>query len=155
MAKLHSRAEIDSSVMRDELNLFLSEQYSDIVHYMNNAFFINEKSIFSFIKSSINQGSKADDDLRKLVYEFLSEYIVQNVNKLNDYVAFIFKIMHGFFANEHAAKPKQFALLPLITIIDVFDSKVLLSEKVLNPDDFHNNLVNLLKCQKFTSVVKG
>ncbi len=78
MARLHSRIEVDDSIVRDELNLFLSDQYKDIVHYMNNAFFINDCSVFAFLRSSINQGgSKSDDDLRKLIYEFLSEYIAQ------------------------------------------------------------------------------
>ena len=45
---------------------------------MNNALFINELNMFAFLRSSINQGAKTDDDLRKLIYEFLSEYIAQN-----------------------------------------------------------------------------
>jgi hypothetical protein len=42
-------------------------------------------------------------------------------------IAEIFKSIHGFFTVEHSSRPKQFALLPLITIIDSFDTKVLLS----------------------------
>ena len=49
---------------------------------MNNAFFVNENSVFVFLRSSINQGAKADDDLRKLIYQFLSEYIAQNTDQL-------------------------------------------------------------------------
>lgn len=58
IARLNSRAEIDDSVLRDELNLFLSEEFKDIVNYMNNVFFANESSLLVFMKSSINQGSK-------------------------------------------------------------------------------------------------
>lgn len=87
MNKLHSRAEIDVSLIKDELNLFLSDEYSDIVHYMNNAFFVNENNVFLFLRSSINQGSKSDDDIRKLIYEFLSEYISQNTEHLIEYIA--------------------------------------------------------------------
>lgn len=68
VARLISRAEIDDSVFKDELNLFLSDDYKEIVNYMNNIFFANESILLAFMKSSINQGSKQDDNVRKMLY---------------------------------------------------------------------------------------
>jgi hypothetical protein len=50
------------------MNNFLSEQYADMVKYMNNAFFVDQFNILTFIRSSINQGGKQDDDTRKVLY---------------------------------------------------------------------------------------
>jgi len=56
--RLHSRAEIDISVLKDELSLFLSDEYKDVTNYMNNAFLSPESEFLKFIKSSINQSTK-------------------------------------------------------------------------------------------------
>ena len=60
ISRLHSRTEVDASIVKDELSTFLSDEYKPFVPYMNNALFINERNIFVFLRSSINQGSRSD-----------------------------------------------------------------------------------------------
>jgi hypothetical protein len=42
MTKLHSRSETDQGFIKNELNRFLTDEYKDIVSYMNDAFFIRD-----------------------------------------------------------------------------------------------------------------
>ena len=99
------------------MRVFLDEDYEDIVSYMNNAFFIKDQNLFVFLRSSLNQGAKTDDELRKLIYEFLAQYIEQNAQHTTEYICEIFKIIYGYFNHEVSARPKQSALQPLISII--------------------------------------
>ncbi len=68
------------------MRVFLDEDYEDIVSYMNNSFFIKDQNLFVFLRSSLNQGAKTDDELRKLIYEFLAQYIEQNAQHTTEYI---------------------------------------------------------------------
>jgi len=60
---------------------------------------------------------------------FINEYIIQNAEGLTEYIYTAFFVMNQFFMHETAPKPRQFSLIPLITIIDLYDTRDLLSSK--------------------------
>ncbi len=49
---------------------------------MNNIFFANDQNLFDYLKSAIAERSKKDEDIRKIVYEFLSDYTLQYSDRL-------------------------------------------------------------------------
>jgi hypothetical protein len=99
---------------------------------MNNQLFRGEHNLIAFAKQSIAEGLQLHTDIRKVVYEFVGEYISQFKSSLMDYLKGLFDTFYAIFKQEQASRVKEKALSPLREIILNYDAEELAPD-IINP----------------------
>lgn len=94
---LQSLIAIDINGLSLMFNKFLQGENSKIIPFMSYQFFRGDNNLISFLSNSIKEGPKSDEDVRKIVYGFIADYICTYKENIGDYLPGIFDKMYSFF----------------------------------------------------------
>ena len=121
---------------------------------MNNKLFISELNLFGYIDQNLKTSDKDTEDMRRMIYELLADYIKLRRSILIDYIDIIFTKVSQYFAAEQANKPKEAALRVLIRLVKYIDQKEIVQE-CIKPKELTEFLIKQLKMFKPVPTVRG
>lgn len=73
---------------------------------MNNQFFRGPDNLILYLAKSIVENNKAEEETRKIIYNFIADYITTYKDYLGDYLRGLFEKVYSFFKQETAARTK-------------------------------------------------
>lgn len=73
---------------------------------MNYQLFRGDHNIINYLSQSIANGPKSDEDVRKLIYGFIGDYVVTYKDYISEYLPNLFEKIYSFFKKETSFRPK-------------------------------------------------
>lgn len=122
---------------------------------MNNQFFRGEDNLLIFLTRSLEEGLSSEEEIRKMVYVFVADYIETYKSYLGNYLKGLFTNFYIFFKRETGSRSKEKSLGPIREILLNFSENDLNGVIDPSPGDFHTRLTDMLKIDKLTSSVRG
>lgn len=73
-----------------KFNKFLQYDQPYLITFMNYQFFTHENNLIQFLANSLKEESKAEEEVRKLLYGFIGDYVGAYREYVGDYLGGIF-----------------------------------------------------------------
>jgi hypothetical protein len=115
LTKIHSKNFSEPRQISDELErLILSETLSkDQICYCSSKIFDSEYNFLNFLNENATEKEKQVVNLRREIFNIMTDYIKQNSNHLINYLTMIRDSCLTIFKKEISQKVKEVALKPI------------------------------------------
>lgn len=155
LTKIHSKNFSEPKQISDELErLILSEKLTkDQISYCSSKIFNSEYNFLNFLNENATDKEKQIVNLRKELFEIMTEYLRMNSASLINYLTMIRDSCLVIFKKEVSQKVKEVSLKPIQVIIDLYDADLL--KPILDVGSLANMFLDEYRHMRPQAGVKG